>query len=67
MGTSPSRCPTIEKNRDDPVFRFGIVVDHAEHAIAKRCNPAESPNCTGLVRVGLRENRASDDLRDPFL
>jgi hypothetical protein len=57
----------IEEYRNDPVFGPGIVIDHAQHAIAKRCDPAESAECPGLRRVGLRKIRARYCFRDPCL
>jgi hypothetical protein len=57
----------IEEYRNDPVFGPGIVIDHAQHAIAKRCDPAESSDCSRLRRVGLGKGRAPYCFRDPFL
>ena len=57
----------IEEYRNNPVFGPGIVIDHAQHAIAKRCDSAESSDCSGLRRVGLCKSRAPYCLRDPFL
>jgi len=45
----------------------GIVIDHAQHAIAKRCDPTESSDCPGLRRVGLCKSRRRYCIRDPFL
>ena len=57
----------IEKYRNNPVFGPGIVIDYAQHAIAKRGDPAESSDCARLHWVGLRKIRACYCFRDPFL
>jgi hypothetical protein len=57
----------IEEYRNDPVFGPGIVIDHAQHAIAKRCDSSESSDCPRLRRVGLCKSRARYCFCDPFL
>ena len=57
----------IEEYRNDPVFGPGIVIDQAQHAIAKRCDPMESADCSRLRQVGLGKSRAPYCFRDPFL
>ena len=57
----------IEEYRNNPVFGSGIEVDHAQHAIAKRCDPTESADCPRLRRVGFRKIRARYCFRDPYL
>jgi hypothetical protein len=57
----------IEEYRNNPVFGPGIGIDHAQHAIAKRCDSTESSDCSRLRRVGLRKIRARYCFRDPFL
>ena len=57
----------IEEYRNNPGFGPGIVIDHAQHAIAKYRDPAKSPDCSGLGRVRLGKGRVPYYLRDPFL
>jgi len=52
---------------DDPVFCPGIVIHHAQHAIAKCRDLTERPSCSRLGRVGLRESRVLHYFRNPLL
>jgi len=56
----------IEEYRNNPVFGPGIVIDHAQHAIAKRCDPSEGSDCPRLRRVGLCKRGARYCFHNPF-